>query len=221
MVREQALLILAHAIEFVTKRIPNYKGSITDIVVHIFFPNHGRPGEASEEPVATLPKVVLARELSEKRERDRLRKAARKDPLNPPEKRKAHIEPTAQDTPAKPLPSPASNKKVKTRLESHREPITPSTRGINRHATTSVPTDTPSTKQAKHKFETHKEPLVVLNHGKKHTATSELVVPAKKCCTTRSPDLGEAKFEALPDHVARGFPQSWGSRGSGYREKRI
>lgn len=124
-------LMLGYAVEYAAKRLPDFKGYLTDIVCNILCPEHGRSGEASVGPVAIVPKDVLARELAEMRERDRLKRFALENPMNQAEKRgpidesnEANSDATLESDAQSPPSTNASKMKLKTKVAADKVAIT-------------------------------------------------------------------------------------------------
>ncbi|CAO2652334.1 Nn.00g006170.m01.CDS01 [Neocucurbitaria sp. VM-36] len=171
-------------VEYATKRAPELGVNITETVLSLLRKGYGRVCEASAgpPPVEHPPFEQVIRDIQEKQEQKERDKIARENPLIKHEKRKDINDgiangPTASKTEGSALPrSDAAegtqanttvvtiNKKLKKKLETHREPITPQTRGTKR-------------------------PLRTFS-----SAYANPYHPAKRITLTTPPDLGEARF---------------------------
>ncbi|KAL1801113.1 hypothetical protein ACET3X_001455 [Alternaria dauci] len=153
------ILFLSCCVEQVVRAVPEIKTGVTEAVAGLLLVGHGRQCESAENPdpegMETIEWVV--RDMQERTERKQRERIARENSLNTHEKRKSYEEAmnlsvnasnSAQDGSAAEDNQSgdslsmggdemrdalsATNKRQKTKLETHREPTTPESRGTKR-----------------------------------------------------------------------------------------
>ncbi|KAJ4373113.1 hypothetical protein N0V83_003404 [Neocucurbitaria cava] len=143
---KNAALLLGVAIEIVMKRAPELKANVTETIHSILRKNYGRSCGFSTgpPPVETPPLEQTIREIQEHQEQKEHDRYAKENPLNKHEKRKDMNDTTDADTDSGSQSDSdstlvgsthtpkSSNKKLKKKLETHREPVTERTRGKKR-----------------------------------------------------------------------------------------
>jgi hypothetical protein len=189
---------IALAVEVVAKHMPTAKGNVAQTVTSIVMENYGRTCRAyttvddPDEPKNMADMFAQHHESGQRRDGD-IRAKMDQEPLVAHEKRKESdgTQDDAQDSAKAPdvaAPEPAStaNKKQKTKLETHTEPMTPSTHGTKRTATSPSASITATTvspsKKPRNKLQTHNEPIEPDTRGTKRATsiTTPLYSPTKK-----------------------------------------
>jgi hypothetical protein len=220
-------LAITLSIEYVSKYMPTARGNISHTLLSIAMPKYGRACQMvpDEEAPTTLAELYQEhREAMEQNSRAR-HFEIKSGPLNVHEKRKATTSdpqtpfsanlgvPTPPITPESPTVNTVAedhNKKQKTKLETHTEPITEQTRGIKRdavkedqsHAEDPLPAPS-SNKKLKTKLDSHPQPITPLTPGTKRKLGATPVFAntfrrSKRISHHGLEDLGDATFHPIP-----------------------
>jgi hypothetical protein len=215
--KKQDIAFLACCVEQVVRAAPELKTGVTEAVAGFFYINYGRACKTTENPDPEGHDSIewIVRDEQVRYQRKQCEKFARENPLNTHEKRNSDeetVNPSAdaddsandgraatneqtqsdssrnhdemQDS------SPLTKKKQKTKLETHREPITSQTRGTKRRSS-SVSSDDGSSTSTASPFASLSGPKPLYNP-----------TPKKKLFVQPVPTFGEASFLIPPAHVA-------------------
>jgi len=205
---------------------PELKTGVTEAVAGFLHPDSGRKCEGAENPDPSGHDTIegIVRDMQERHERKRRERRAREEEeLNTHEKRardgdakdgttdartrlngdtaadhKHERNDASADDDGTHDTSPPTNKKRKTSLETHREPITPSTRGLKRRS----PFSTPSPSSPSSSFdEPNASPFAYLPDSKPPSPPYPSPPPKKRVFEKPDPAFGEASFVIAPPHV--------------------
>ncbi|KAI4905953.1 hypothetical protein J4E90_011028 [Alternaria incomplexa] len=219
---------LACCVEAVVRAAPELKNGVTEAVAGFLYPpDFARACEAAENPDPTGHDTIeeIVRDMQERHERKQRerRRREREEEVNTHEKR-ARDEDAADetndaqtrlngDTPGERKharndasagedenhdTAPPTNKKRKTSLETHREPITPSTRGTKRRSPFSTPSPSSSSDDA---TDPNASSFAYLPNSKPPSPSYPSPTPHKRVFTKPDPAFGEASFVIAPPHV--------------------
>jgi hypothetical protein len=215
----------SRCVEYVTRSAPQLKGGVTEAMISFLRKGYGRACKHSEgpPPVEVQPVEDTIRHRQECHERKQREKHAREHPLNDPVKRKAFEEALNLPTIPRRFVSPVEdeggekfnqehkNKKQKTKLETHQEPITDQTCGAKRACPNNDDcnmTDVPQAANKKQKTKrTHPSPSPFASFPgakRKTSPTAEDISnPAvtKKACILQPSKFGVSNFLAPPAHI--------------------
>ncbi|KAI4636843.1 hypothetical protein J4E93_010859 [Alternaria ventricosa] len=220
--KQKDVKFLACCVEQVVRAAPELKTGVTEAVASFAYPDSGRACEAAENPDPrghdTIEEIV--RDMQERHERKQRERRAREEELNTHEKRGRDEDATNEPTDAKTHTDrdtaadhkhsrngssadddetqntpPPTNKKRKTSLETHREPITPSTRGTKRRSPFSPSPPSPSSSDP------NASPFAYLPTPSSPSPSMPSPPPHKRVFTKPDPAFGEASFVIAPTHV--------------------
>jgi hypothetical protein len=213
--KKKDLAFLACCVEQVTRAAPHIKTGVAEAVAGFSYADYGRKCERAENPDPAGHDNIawLVRDMQKCYERKQREKLARKSPLNTSKKRKRDEDVTDSPTdantstheaPAANHEQPAwqsstsdremqgtpscTNKKQKTTLESHCEPITPSTRDRKRRFSFSSSTSS--------RDDSNASPFAHLPNSKTPSPP-----PHKKVFVKPDPEFGRASFVIAPAEV--------------------
>ncbi|KAI4649069.1 uncharacterized protein J4E78_008587 [Alternaria triticimaculans] len=230
--KQKDVKFLACCVEQVVRAAPELKNGVTEAVAGFLCKDSGRECEGAENPDPgghdTIEEIVRdMQERYERRQRER-RMREREEEGNMHEK-SARDEDAADengdaetstkgDTPgdnkhgrndASPGndenhdTAPRTNKKRKTHLETHREPITPSTRGTKRRSpfSPSPSPSTPTSSSTSSSSSPTASPFAYLPNSKPPSSPYPSPPPKKRVFEKPDPAFGEASFVIAPPHV--------------------
>ncbi|KAF2026237.1 hypothetical protein EK21DRAFT_116024 [Setomelanomma holmii] len=233
-------LAIALCVEYITKYTDGCEGSITEIVMCVLNKNWGRECLAyitvsdEEEPKTLKEMFEKNHDSLEQKTRNHLARQSI-EPLASHDKRKTtpeeedvsssapkNVKDTRESSDAASALT-ESNKKRKTKLETHREPITQETRGKKRNTPELDSNDSSydadsaesgplSKKKLKQKLKPHPEPTTPNTRGKKRERSSDSDYSSsfeysasfrsnKRATITSPPNFGEASFITPPPSV--------------------
>jgi len=227
--KQKDVKFLACCVEQVVRAAPELKNGVTEAVAGFLYPpDYVRACEAAENPDPSGHDTIeeIVRDMQERYERKQRERRAREEELNMHEKR-ARGEDAARDgnTDAETRTngdeadgrkherndasvgddgtqdtSPPTSKKRKTSLETHREPITPSTRGLKRRSPFSTPSPSPSSDDA---VDLNASPFAYLPtpNSKPPSPPYSSPPPKKRVFEKPDPAFGEASFVITAPHV--------------------
>jgi hypothetical protein len=203
--KKNDIAFVACCVEQVTRAAPQLQTGVTEAVVSFFLTNYGHTCERTDNPDPEGSDSIegIVRDMQERYERKQHERLARENTLNTHEKRKSYEDATNRSESASMFASDdtsirneqsqgvddemqdmssASNKKQKTKLDTHRDPIAPKTRGTKR----SSPCFSSDDNASPFAFTPGNKPLHV---------------PTTKVYTPPSPQFGEASFLSPPASV--------------------
>jgi len=233
--KQKDVKFLACCVEQVVRAAPELKTGVTEAVAGFLYPDFGRACEAAEnpDPVGHDTIEYIVRDMQERHERRQRERMAREEELNTHEKRAREEDATDENTDAETSTngdtpgdhkhgrndasagddetndsSPPTNKKQKTSLETHREPITPATRGLKRRSPFS-PSPSPSSSPSpppSSSSDPNASPFAYLPTPRSPSSSSPSPSlpsppPHKRVFTKPDPAFGEASFAIAPAHV--------------------
>lgn len=218
---------LACCVEQVIRAAPQLKTGVTEAEAGFLYPGYGRACERAENPDPEGRDTIeyLVRDLQKRHERKQRERSFPDDLLHTQEKRARDEDatgwptdantPTNDDTATNHTHSrvdgptsddktydipPHTNKKRKTSLETHREPIAPSTRGLKRRS--SFPPSPSSSPSPSPPFTSPTaSPFAYPPNSKFSSSSIPSPPPKKKLFTKPDPAFGEASFVVTPPHV--------------------
>ncbi|KAI4948293.1 hypothetical protein J4E91_006288 [Alternaria rosae] len=218
---------LACCVEQVIRAAPQLKTGVTEAVAGFLYPGYGRACERAENPDPEGHDTIeyLVRDLQKRHERKQRERSVPDDLLHTQKKRARDEDatgwptdantPTNDDTatnhthPRADAPTsdgktydtpPHTNKKRKTSLETHREPITPSTRGL-KHRSSFPPSPSSSPSPSPSFTSPTASPFAYIPNSKTSCPSIPSPPPKKKLITKPDPAFGEASFVVTPPHV--------------------
>jgi len=206
---------------------PELKTGVTEAVAGFLHPDSGRKCEGAENPDPSGHDTIegIVRDMQERHERKRRERRAREEEeLNTREKRARDKDAAIDETTDAQTrtnggtdgdrkrerndasagddknhdTAPPTNKKQKTSLETHREPITPSTRGTKRRSPFSTPSPSPSSDDA---ADRNASPFAYLPNSKPPSLPYPSPPPKKRVFEKPEPAFGEASFVIAAPHV--------------------
>jgi len=224
--KQKDVKFLACCVEQVVRAAPELKTGVTEAVAGFLHPDSGRKCEGAENPDPSGHDTIegIVRDMQERHERKRRERRAREEEeLNTREKRARDEDARDGNTDAETQEngdgvegrkrerndasagddenhdtSPPTNKRRKTSLETHREPITPSTRGTKRRSPFSTPSPSSSSDDA---ADSNASPFAYLPNSKPPSPSIPSPPPHKRVFTKPDPAFGEASFVIAPPHV--------------------
>ncbi|KAI4690256.1 hypothetical protein J4E81_007408 [Alternaria sp. BMP 2799] len=225
--KQKDLKFLACCVEQVVRAAPELKTGVTEAVAGFLHPDSGRKCEGAEnlDPGGHDTIEGIVRDMQERYERKQQerRRREREEELNMHEKRARDEDARDENTDAETQlngdgveghkrerngdtagddethdTAPPTSKKRKTFLETHCEPITPSTRGTKRRS----PFSTPSLSSPSSPFDDpNASPFAYLPNSKLPSPSIPSPPPKKRTFSKPDPAFGEASFVIAPPHV--------------------
>ncbi|KAI4909778.1 uncharacterized protein J4E92_010549 [Alternaria infectoria] len=231
--KQKDVKFLACCVEAVVRAAPELKNGVTEAVAGFLCTDGGRECEGAENPDPTGHDSIeeIVRDMQERSERRQRERRAREDEeLNTHGKRGRDEDVTdesvdaetqlngdgveghkrerndafAGDDQTHDTSPPTANKKRKTSLETHREPITPSTRGLKRRSPFSPqasPSPSPSSSSPSSFSSPTASPFAHLPNSKPPSPPYPSPPPKKRVFEKPEPAFGEASFVIAPHHV--------------------
>jgi hypothetical protein len=203
--KKNDIAFVAYCVEQVTRTASKLQTGVTEAVVGFSLTNYGRTCERTDNPDPEGSDSIegIVRDMQERYERKQYERLDRENTLNTREKRKSYEDATNMSESASMFAnddtgvrneqsqgvddemqdmSSAGNRKQETKLDTHRDPIAPKTRGIKR----SSPCLSSDDNASPFAFTLGNKPL----HA-----------PIKKVYARPSPQFGEASFLSPPANV--------------------
>ncbi|KAI4608561.1 hypothetical protein J4E83_008997 [Alternaria metachromatica] len=224
--KQKDIKFLACCVEVVVRAAPEIKNGVTEAVAGFLCKDSGRECEKAENPDPSGHDSIeeIVRDMQERYERkQRERRAREEEEVNTHGKRAREEDArdgntdketrTNGDTPGERKrerndassgenetqdTSPPTSKKRKTSLETHREPITPSTRGTKRRSPFSTPSPSPPPSSSSSPTAS---PFAYLPNFKPPSPPYPSPPPKKRVFEKPDPAFGEASFVIAPPHV--------------------
>ncbi|KAI4701166.1 hypothetical protein J4E89_010742 [Alternaria sp. Ai002NY15] len=227
--KQKDVKFLACCVEQVVRAAPELKNAVTEAVAGFLCTDGGRVCEAAENPDPSGHDTIeeIVRDMQERHERKQRERRAREEEeeVNTREKRAREEdardetgdaetrsnEDTAEDHKRERNDAsagddethdtaPPTNKKQKTTLETHREPITPSTRGTKRRSPFSTPSPS-SPSSSSSSSSPNASPFAYLANSRPPSPPYPSPPPKKRVFEKPDPAFGEASFVIAPPHV--------------------
>jgi len=225
--KQKDVKFLASCVEQVVRAAPDLKNGVTEAVAGFLCTDSGRECEAAENPDPTGHDTIeeIVRDMQERHERKQRerRRREREEEGNTHEKRAREEDASNETTDAETRmkgdtvegrkhgriddsagddethdTSPPTNKKRKTTLETHREPITPSTRGTKRRSPCSTPSPSSSSEDD---AISNASPFAYLANSRPPSPRNSSPPPKKRVFAKPDPAFGEASFVIAPPDV--------------------
>ncbi|KAI4682814.1 uncharacterized protein J4E84_007279 [Alternaria hordeiaustralica] len=230
--KQKDVKFLACCVEAVVRAAPELKNGVTEAVAGFLCKDSGRECEKAENPDPSGRDSIeeIVRDMQERYERRQRERRATEEEGNMHEKRardgdardgNADAETQLNgDTPGEhkhgrndasagndeahdTSPPTNPNKKRKTSLETHREPITPSTRGLKRRSpfSPSPSPSTPTSSSTSSFDDPNPSPFAYLPNSKPPSPPYPSPPPKKRVFEKPDPAFGEASFVIAPPNV--------------------
>ncbi|KAI4619095.1 uncharacterized protein J4E87_007682 [Alternaria ethzedia] len=231
--KQKDIKFLACCVEAVVRAAPEIKNGVTEAVAGFLCKDSGRECEVAENPDPSGSDSIeeIVRDMQERYERkQRERRAREEEEVNTREKRareedardengdagtsangdgvedrkrERNDSSAGDDENHDTAPPTNPNKKRKTSLETHREPITPSTRGTKRRSpfSPSPSPSTPTSSSTSSSSSPTASPFAYLPNSKPPSPPYPSPPPKKRVFEKPDPAFGEASFVIAPPHV--------------------